>query len=84
MENSADATAATPQMPTTQDGTGVEASPGSEFAEREEGEGIAVVALEPPVAPGPYPPEVRRRIRRDVPRDYARAASWLDSTSRQE
>lgn len=40
MENSADATAATPQMPTTQDGTGVEASPGPESAEEEEGEGI--------------------------------------------
>jgi len=39
-----------------------------------------VVAVQPPQPPIPYGPEVRHRIRRDVPGDYLRAAAWLDAS----
>ena len=38
-----------------------------------------VIALHPVDGPEPYPVEVRRRIRRDVPADYIRAARAIDA-----
>lgn len=38
-----------------------------------------IVALHPVDGPEPYPVEVRHRIRRDVPADYARAARAIDA-----
>ena len=39
-----------------------------------------IVALDPPEGAGPYPTEVRHRIRRDVPADYLRAARAIDAS----
>ena len=39
-----------------------------------------IVALQAPEAPDSLRPEVRQRIRRDVPGDYLRAARWLDTS----
>jgi glycosyltransferase involved in cell wall biosynthesis len=38
-----------------------------------------IIALHPDDGPEPYPIEVRHRIRRDVPADYARAARAIDA-----
>lgn len=40
-----------------------------------------VVALHPPSGPSVYPREVRHRIRRDVPADYAHVAGMLNASS---
>jgi glycosyltransferase involved in cell wall biosynthesis len=40
-----------------------------------------IVALDPPGEPGPYPGEVRHRIRRDVHGDYARVARAIDASA---
>lgn len=40
----------------------------------------AIVALEPPEPPMAHGVAVAHRIRRDVPGDYSRAATWLDAS----